>query len=224
MAYVFAKAGKAATAFDAKTGAIVAEFPLGGTPQATVVDAKRGKVYVNLQDKNAIAVIDTASKKLTTTWSIEPGQNQSGLAIDLEHQRLFVGCRNKLMVMLDATNGKVLAQVPIGSGTDSSWFDPGHQARVQFHGRRHGHGCARGFTQHDDDRPNAGDEAVRADDDGRSQDASHLSRCLRLRGADSRPDREGRRSFRERFARSSTRWLDEGCMVSRKGGLTPRGL
>jgi YVTN family beta-propeller protein len=125
VAYAFAKAGKTATAFDAKTGAIIAEFPLGGTPQATVVDAKRGKVYVNLQDKNAIAVIDTATQKLTTTWSIEPGQNQSGLAIDLEHQRLFVGCRNKLMVMVDATNGKVLAQVPIGSGTDSTWFDPG---------------------------------------------------------------------------------------------------
>ena len=125
VAYAFAKAGKAATAFDAKSGAIVAEFPLGGTPQATVVDAKRGRVYVNLQDKNAIAVIDTAAKKLTTTWSIEPGQNQSGLAIDLEHQRLFVGCRNKLMVMIDATNGKVLAQVPIGTGTDSSWYDPG---------------------------------------------------------------------------------------------------
>jgi DNA-binding beta-propeller fold protein YncE len=82
-------------------------------------------VYVNLQDKNAVAVIDTASKKLTSTWSIEPGQNQSGLAIDLDNQRLFVGCRNKLMVMVDATNGKVLAQVPIGTGTDSSWFDPG---------------------------------------------------------------------------------------------------
>ena len=125
VASVFAKGGKAAPAFDVKTGDIVAEFPLGGVPQATVVDAKRGRVYVNLQDKNAIAVIDTATKKLTTTWSIEPGQNQSGLAIDLERQRLFVGCRNKLMVMLDATNGKVLAQVPIGSGTDSSWFDPG---------------------------------------------------------------------------------------------------
>jgi YVTN family beta-propeller protein len=123
--YAFAKAGKTATAFDAKSGAIVAEFPLGGTPQATVVDARRGKVYVNLQDKNAIAVIDTASRKLTDTWSIEPGQNQSGLAIDLEHQRLFVGCRNKLMVMVDATNGKVLAQVPIGAGTDSSWYDSG---------------------------------------------------------------------------------------------------
>src|SRR5450756_1357993 len=123
--YAFAKAGKTATVFDAKTGAIVAEFPLGGTPQATVVDARRGKVYVNLQNKNAIAVIDTATRTLTTTWSIEPGQDQSGLAIDLEHQRLCVGCRNKLMVMVDATSGKVLAQVPIGARTDSTWYDPG---------------------------------------------------------------------------------------------------
>lgn len=125
VAYAFAKGGKTATAFDAKSGDILAEFPLGGVPQATVVDAKRGKVYVNLQDRNAIAVIDTATRKLTDTWSIEPGENQSGLAIDLESQRLFVGCRNMLMVMVDATNGKVLAQVPIGMGTDSSWFDPG---------------------------------------------------------------------------------------------------
>jgi YVTN family beta-propeller protein len=123
--YAFAKAGERATAFDAKSGVIVAEFPLGGQPQATVVDAKRGRVYVNLASKNTVAVIDTASKKIIDTWSIAPGENQSGLAIDLENQRLFIGARNKLMVMMDATNGKVLAQVPIGTGVDSSWFDPG---------------------------------------------------------------------------------------------------
>jgi YVTN family beta-propeller protein len=125
--YPFAKAGKTATAFDAKSGAIVAQFPLGGTPQATVVDAKPCRVYVNLQDKNAVAVIDTASNKLTDTWSIEPGQNQSGLAIDLQHQRLFVWCRNKLMVMVDATNGKVLAQVLVVSDFEAP--TPGQQGR-----------------------------------------------------------------------------------------------
>lgn len=123
--YAFGKGDGSATVFDAKSGAVVDTFPLGGTPQATVVDAQRGRVYVNLQDKNAVGVIDTASHRLIATWSIEPGQNQSGLAIDIEHQRLFVGCRNKLMVMVDATNGKVLAQVPIGAGTDASGYDPG---------------------------------------------------------------------------------------------------
>jgi DNA-binding beta-propeller fold protein YncE len=123
--YAFNKGDGTATVFDAKSGKIVASFPLGGIPQATVVDAQHRKVYVNLQDKNAIAVIDTATHQLKDTWSIEPGQNQSGLAIDLVNQRLFVGCRNKLMVMVDATNGKVLAQVPIGPGVDASAFDPG---------------------------------------------------------------------------------------------------
>ena len=123
--YVFGKGDGSATVFDGQIGEIVGTFPLGGIPQATVVDAQRGRVYVNLQDKNAIAVIDTDSHKLIATWSIEPGENQSGLAIDIEHQRLFVGCRNKLMVMVDATNGKVLAQVPIGPGVDASAYDPG---------------------------------------------------------------------------------------------------
>ncbi len=122
--YAFGKGDGSATVFDAKTGMIVDTFPLGGIPQATVVDAQRGRVYVNLQDKNAVGVIDTASHKLIATWSIEPGENQSGLAIDLANQRLFVGCRNKLMVMVDATNGKVLAQVPIGA-PDASAYDPG---------------------------------------------------------------------------------------------------
>ena len=123
--YAFGKGDGSATVFDARSGEIAGTFPLGGIPQATVVDAQRGRVFVNLQDKNAIAVIDTATHQLKDTWSIEPGQNQSGLAIDLENQRLFVGCRNKLMVMVDATNGKVLSQVPIGPGVDASGYDPG---------------------------------------------------------------------------------------------------
>ena len=123
--YVFNKGDGTATVFEAKSGKVIASFPIGGIPQATVADVQRGRVYVNLQDKNAIAVIDTATVKLVDTWSIEPGQNQSGLAIDLVNQRLFVGCRNKLMVMVDATNGKVLAKVPIGAGVDASAFDPG---------------------------------------------------------------------------------------------------
>ena len=123
--YAFCKGDGSATVFDAKSGDIVAKFPLGGIPQATVVDARRGRVYVNLQDKNAIAVIDTATYQIADTWSIEPGENQSGLAIDLENQRLFVGCRNRLMVMIDATNGKVLTEVPIGPGVDASAYDPG---------------------------------------------------------------------------------------------------
>ena len=105
------------------------------------VERCHGKVYVNLQDKNAIAVIDTATLQLKETWSIEPGQNQSGLAIDLVNQRLFVGCRNNLMVMVDANNGKVLAQVSIGPVVASA-YNPGTKlAFSSSGGRRDGNYC-----------------------------------------------------------------------------------
>jgi DNA-binding beta-propeller fold protein YncE len=81
-------------------------------------------VYVNIEDMNAIKVIDTATHKVTATWPIAPGESASGMAIDLDTHRLFIGCDNKLMLMVDATNGKVVYSVPIGEGVDSNWFDP----------------------------------------------------------------------------------------------------
>lgn len=121
--YTFNGRGQSATVFDARTGAIVATVPLGGKPESGAADPAAGKVYVNLEDKNAIAVIDTATHALTTTWPIAPGEEASGMAIDLVHHRLFIGCHNKLMLMIDSTNGRVAGQAPIGSGVDSNWFD-----------------------------------------------------------------------------------------------------
>src|SRR5205823_10066765 len=61
------------------------------------------------------------------TWPIAPGEEASGMAIDLAHHRLFIGCHNKLMEMIDSTNGKVVATVPIGEGVDANAFDSGTQ-------------------------------------------------------------------------------------------------
>ena len=58
-------------------------------------------------------------------WPIAPGEEASGLAIDLAHHRLFIGCSNNMMVMMDSTTGKVLGSVPIGEGVDANAFDPG---------------------------------------------------------------------------------------------------
>jgi len=69
-------------------------------------------------------VIDTATHKVTETWSIAPGESASGMAIDLANHRLFIGCDNKLMLMIDSTKGKVVYSTPIGAGVDSNWFDP----------------------------------------------------------------------------------------------------
>ena len=75
-----------------------------------------------------MAVIDTKTHTLVTTWPITGGQGPSGMAIDTAHHRLFIGCgENNVMVMMDSTSGKVITSVPIGSGVDANGFDPGTQ-------------------------------------------------------------------------------------------------
>ena len=117
--------GKSATVFDAPTGKVVATIPLDGKPEFAQADSKAGKVYVNMEDLNAIKVIDTATHTVTATWPIAPGESASGMAIDAANHRLFIGCDNELMLMVDNTNGKVASRVPIGEGVDSNAFDPG---------------------------------------------------------------------------------------------------
>jgi YVTN family beta-propeller protein len=116
--------GKSATVIDAQSGKVVATIPLEGKPESAQADSKAGKVYVNIEDMNAIQVIDTATHKVTATWPIAPGEAATGMAFDPATHRLFVGCDNKLMLMLDSTTGKVIYSVPVGEGVDSTWFDP----------------------------------------------------------------------------------------------------
>jgi DNA-binding beta-propeller fold protein YncE len=123
--YVFNGAGKSATVFDAATGAVKTTIALPGKPEFAVVDVKAGRIYNNIEDTSAVVVIDTATHKIVNTWPIEPGEEASGLAIDLARHRLFIGCSNNLMVMMDSTSGKVLGSVPIGAGVDANAFDPG---------------------------------------------------------------------------------------------------
>jgi DNA-binding beta-propeller fold protein YncE len=116
--------GKSSTVFDAQSGKVVATIPLEGKPEFAQADVKAGKVYVNIEDMNAIQVIDTATHKVTATWPIAPGEAATGMAFDPVTHRLFIGCDNKLMLMLDSTTGKVVYSVPVGEGVDSTWFDP----------------------------------------------------------------------------------------------------
>jgi DNA-binding beta-propeller fold protein YncE len=92
------------------------------------VDARASRVYDNLEDKSVVAVIDAQSHTVVTNWPIAPGEEGSGMAIDLEHHRLFIGCvGSKTMVMIDSADGRVIASVPIGQGVDADAFDPGTQ-------------------------------------------------------------------------------------------------
>lgn len=116
--------GQSATVIDGRTGTVVATIPLGGKPESAAVDVRAHRVFINIEDKNTIAVVDTATHKVVSEWPIAPGEEATGLAFDPEARRLFVGCRNKMMLMVDATNGKVLGSVPAGEGVDATWFDP----------------------------------------------------------------------------------------------------
>ena len=126
-AYMFNGRGQSATVIDAKAAKVSATIPLGGRPESAAVDPQGGRVYDNLENKNEVIAIDTKAHKVVDRWSIAPGEEPAGLAIDVAHHRLFVGCHNKLMLMVDNTNGKVVGSVPIGEGVDFSAFDPGTQ-------------------------------------------------------------------------------------------------
>lgn len=132
--YTFNGRGKSATVFGAQTGKVIATIPLSGKPEFATADPKAGRVYCNIENKSEIAVIDTKTHQVVNNWKIEPGEEASGMAIDLEHHRLFSGCHNKLMVMMDNTNGKVVATVPIGDGVDANAFDPGTQLAFSSNG------------------------------------------------------------------------------------------
>ncbi len=125
--YMFNGRSQSATVIDAKSGKVTATIPLGGKPEFATVDPKAGRVFNNLEDKSEVVAIDTKKHEVVNRWPIAPGEEASGMAIDVVHHRLFVGCRNRLMVMLDSTTGKVVASVPIGQGVDANAFDPGTQ-------------------------------------------------------------------------------------------------
>jgi YVTN family beta-propeller protein len=121
--YAFNGRGKSATVIDGKSGKVVATIPLSGKPEFACADAKARRVYCNIEDKSEVAVIDTKSHTVKATWPIAPGEEPSGMAFDSAKYRLFLGCGNKMMVMLDSSSGKVLAHVPIGDGVDATKFD-----------------------------------------------------------------------------------------------------
>ena len=123
--YAFNGHGQSATVIDAKTGKVTATIPLAGKPEFAAADPQSGRVFVNLEDKSTIAVIDTKNHTVVATWPIAPGESASGMAIDLEQHRLFIGCENQLMEMVDTTSGKIVGSVPIGEGVDANSFDPG---------------------------------------------------------------------------------------------------
>jgi DNA-binding beta-propeller fold protein YncE len=123
--WTFNGRGQSATAYDAKSGKVVeASIALEGKPETGVADPEANRIYVNLENKNEIAVIDVKEHKVVANWPIAPGASATGLAIDRSLHRLIAGCGNSKMLLMDSTSGKVISTVDCGQGVDAAAFDP----------------------------------------------------------------------------------------------------
>jgi YVTN family beta-propeller protein len=108
---------------DVTTEQVVATIPLDGKPETAVSD-EAGRLFVNIEDKNKIAVVDLRTNAVITSWPLSGADGPTGLAIDVKTKRLFAGC-DKLLVVMDAGSGTIVDKLPIGDGCDGVGFDNG---------------------------------------------------------------------------------------------------
>ncbi len=142
--YVFSHPTKDATVIDAKDGAVLGTIDLGGAPEQAVSDGK-GHLYVVIQDKSNVAVIDTKTMRVTAHYDFgDKGSRCNGLALDAKNQVLFVACGTSgtppanppqpMMVILSATDGKILTSLPLAGGSDGAVFNPATMEAFSSHG------------------------------------------------------------------------------------------
>jgi len=126
-------ASKDVTAIDPKTEMVKGTIPLDARPEFAVSD-DNGHLYINLEDKSAIAAIDSRKLTVEARWPLAPGEEPTGLAIDRKHHRLFAACANKLMAVVNADNGHLITALPTGSGADGAEFDASSQTAFSPNG------------------------------------------------------------------------------------------
>jgi DNA-binding beta-propeller fold protein YncE len=107
---------------DPTTGKIDAPIELDGAPEFLAADG-HGKAFINLQDKNTVAVVDLNSRKVVNRWPVAPGGKPVGMSMDAKTHRLFIGCRNpQMLLVMNAENGAIEASIPIGVGVDATGY------------------------------------------------------------------------------------------------------
>ena len=123
--YIFSHTAPNATVIDAKDGSVVGTIDLGGAPEQAVTDGN-GHIYVDLEDKDSIAVVDTETMAVTAKYDLEgKGGGPGGLAFDVKNHILFAACHNPATtVILNANGGKIITTLPIGMGVDGAVFNP----------------------------------------------------------------------------------------------------
>jgi DNA-binding beta-propeller fold protein YncE len=131
--FTFNGDAQSSSVIDPVSGKLIDSIPLGGKPEFGVTSGN-GRLYVNLEDKAEIVEIDPITRQVSRRWSLAPCEEPTGLAIDRVHHLLFSGCHNKLMAISNATEGRMIAQVPIGGGVDAGAFDPSLQLAFASNG------------------------------------------------------------------------------------------
>jgi DNA-binding beta-propeller fold protein YncE len=123
--YILSHRAPNVTVVDAQSGEVVGTIDVGGAPEQAASDG-RGRVYIDVEDKDTVAVIDANSLKVTGHYGLAgKGGTPAGLALDAKNHVLFVFCRNpNTAVILDAGDGHVITSLPIGKGVDAAEFNP----------------------------------------------------------------------------------------------------
>lgn len=121
------------TVIDAKSDKVIGTIKLTGRPEFSATDGK-GRIYINIVDKSLVDEINPETMKIINVWSLSPGEHPSGLAIDAAHDVLFSVCHNKLMVVLNGLDGKIIATLPIGGRVDGAAYDPALQRAYSSNG------------------------------------------------------------------------------------------
>jgi DNA-binding beta-propeller fold protein YncE len=133
--FAFNGGSDSATVISAADSKVAGTVSLGGGPEFAVSDGK-GHVFNNLEDKNEVVKINSRKLTVEQRWPLAPCESPSSMAMDRPGRRLFIGCRNKVMAVVDADSGKVVTTVPIGDHVDASAFDP--DARLIFNSNGEG--------------------------------------------------------------------------------------
>jgi len=133
--FAFNGGSNSATAIDAATGKVAGTVDLGGGPEFAAADG-RGYVYNNLEDESLVLKINSRDLKVEQRWPTAPCSSPSSMAVDRANRRLFVGCRSRVMAVLDADSGKVITTLPIGDHVDATAFDP--ETRLIFNSNGEG--------------------------------------------------------------------------------------
>ncbi|CAN5358460.1 hypothetical protein BH10ACI1_BH10ACI1_01710 [soil metagenome] len=121
--FAFNRGDSNVSAIDAASGKVVGTLELDGHPEFAQADGK-GMIFVNIDNKSEVVAFDAKTLTIKNRWAIAPGEDNSGLAIDRKNHRLFIVCDNKKMVVMNYDNGKIVAELSIGEGTDAAAFDP----------------------------------------------------------------------------------------------------